>query len=133
MRLLDRLTRGRSLHAHPTFGSPIAPTAVPSSIMAVLDRLSWVHEQGLTADCEGCANDGEPGYCLGPRPSVEMQDGVDGEVFCHCGHRIVAVAFECGCVGPPGWHCVGEDSQHWSKGDDPDAECGHCGMRPSEG
>ena len=38
---------------------------------------------------------------------------------------------ECYCVGAPGWHCPGEDSQHWAKFlDDPKSECGHCGGSP---
>lgn len=38
--------------------------------------------------------------------------------------------FECGCSGPVGWHCPGEESQHWAKGDTLDSECGHCGSDP---
>lgn len=109
-------------------------TLVPIGVMALLEQLTWVHELGLTKDCQGCDNDGEPGYCQGPAPSWEQQDLRESEddeppIACHCGHRIVAVLGigECGCSGPGAWHCDGEDSQHWAKGEDPEAECGHCG------
>jgi len=101
-------------------------------VLDVLDRCHWVHALGMSKECEGCANDGEPGYCLGAGIGA-MQDS-DDELYCHCGHVVVMVEtpMECGCSGPDGWHCGGEDSQHWAAGDDPDAECGHCGLRPSD-
>lgn len=46
---------------------------------------------------------------------------------------------DCGCVGPEGWHCPGEDSEHWAKSSTPpeggtvlDIECGHCGFAPGD-
>jgi hypothetical protein len=33
----------------------------------------------------------------------------------------------CGCVGPEGWHCPGEESEHWA---DSFGGCGHCGWTP---
>lgn len=52
------------------------------------------------------------------------------------GHDELVTTYEllrdrpCECSGPRGWHCEGEDSQHWAKGEDPTAECGHCGWSP---
>lgn len=70
-------------------------------------------------------------------PSPEV-DGETSEASCTvCGehvdlrwvHGTEAVALEdgCECSGPPGWHCPGEDSQHWAT---PTGECGHCGWAP---
>jgi hypothetical protein len=35
---------------------------------------------------------------------------------------------ECFCVGPEGWHCPGEDSEHWADTDG--VTCGFCGCGP---
>lgn len=103
-------------------------TDVPPGVYALLTGLVWVHALGRSVECEGCANDGEPGYCKGPSPSP-MQP-VDDEIVCNCGHAILLSLDECQCAGPAGWHCPGEDSQHWAKGEEPDSECGHCGETP---
>jgi hypothetical protein len=109
---------------------------VPVGVMALLAQFTWVHELDGTKECGGCANDGEPGYCQGAGPGWDQQDTREGDeldqpppILCHCGHRVVAVARgdTCECSGPGAWHCDGEDSQHWAKGEAPDAECGHCG------
>lgn len=130
-RLLTRDHQRRG-HATRVSGHAPSPTVVPYPVMTLLDTLSWVHALGMGIDCEGCANDGEPGYCRGPRPSTDQ--AMDDGIVCHCGHRIVPVIYldACGCSGPDGWHCPGEESQHWAKGEEPDAECGHCGDRPSD-
>ena len=107
---------------------------IPPGVMGLLRTLSWVHSLDLTVECTGCANDGEPEPCEVARPCVEQAEVQDGDGFailCDCGHEIVWTS-RCQCSGPAGWHCPGEDSQHWSKGDAIDGECGHCGWQPDE-
>lgn len=71
-------------------------------------------------------SDAGPGPMQHP-DGLESSGGPSGET-----HRPGPAYLTCACAGPPGWHCPGEDSEHWAKTDDPDAECGHCGSRPSE-
>lgn len=97
-------------------------------VLAVLDKCRWVHALGMADACEGCANDGDPEPCRGAGIG-SVQDDPE-ELWCHCGHVVVMVEppRECECDGPDGWHCEGEDSQHWAELDG--ATCGHCGWAP---
>jgi hypothetical protein len=115
-----------------------ASSTIPAGVMALLEERTWVHKLGLSRECEGCANDGEPGYCRGAAPGWEQQDVRSAEeveageapaILCHCGHAVVPLelTYRCGCYGPGSWHCAGEEAQHWAKGEELDAECGHCG------
>jgi hypothetical protein len=98
-------------------------------VLSVLEKCRWVHALGMKPSCDGCANDGEEGYCRGAGIADE-QDG--DELICHCGHTVVMVEapLECACTGPDGWHCPGEESQHWAESDRADSLCGHCGGEP---
>lgn len=39
---------------------------------------------------------------------------------------------DCACDGPVGWHCPGEESQHWAERQTADSPCGHCGGSPED-
>lgn len=40
-------------------------TTLTKPVLDVLRRSSWVHVLGGSVECEGCANDGEEGFCEG--------------------------------------------------------------------
>ncbi len=104
---------------------------LPPAVMAALRRCRWVHALGMASTCEGCANDGEPGYCDGAGIADDQDD--PSELWCHCGHAVVMVELPlaCECDGPNGWHCPGEESQHWAEAPRrADSSCGYCGSDP---
>lgn len=103
-----------------------SPGPVPAPLLKLLQGLTWVHTLNGLPSCEGCANDGEPGYCRGAGFSPEQSDP-DGLV-CHCGHYITAVEAH----PTRGWECAGTYSEHWPAGDEIDTECGHCGWSPTD-
>lgn len=98
------------------------------------------------ADTAGCSSIGAGDWCscaaIDPN-HPHIPDEIDDALECRVCRRPLDVVLvhadeppireDCGCSGPPGWHCPGEESEHWTSGDDPDGECGHCGSRPSEG
>lgn len=134
----DDPRRQSSLNA-PAPGPATNPGIIPPGVWGLLVSLQWVHELGLSVECEGCANDGEAGYCLGPMPSREQADLSDpdageewGTISCHCGHSVVVIEYPARPEDGE-WRCAGEDSEHWPKGDGLLAECGHCGWSPDDG
>jgi hypothetical protein len=98
------------------------------------------------ADTAGCSSIGVGGWCscavIHPDHPEVIEDSGDDHWDCGVCRRPLEVRVihadepvlhdGCDCTGPAGWHCPGEESQHWTIGDDPDGECGHCGMRPSD-
>jgi len=101
-------------------------------VYQVLSRCHWVHALNMATSCEGCANDGEAGYCRGA--GIDPYQPSPVELYCHCGHTVVMVELPsgCECDGPEGWHCPGEDSLHWAEWQRPDSPCGHCGGDPAD-
>ena len=101
-------------------------------VLGVLRRVRWVHALNMAPECEGCSNDGEDGYCMGAGIGPVQDD--EAELYCHCGHTVVMVELpiECACDGPAGWHCPGEESQHWAERQVIDSPCGHCGGDPAD-
>jgi hypothetical protein len=112
------------------------------SLLELLRTFGWVHRLGGTVACEGCANDGDEGYCLGATPA-DLSDQSEAPISCVCGHSI-EVAWYPDRPDDGRWRCAGEDSEHWPQPtflerdgqavevDYLLAECGHCVWSPSE-
>jgi hypothetical protein len=114
-----------SIGPRKSLNAPVSGLLHPA-IEKLLSRLTWVHSLNGLPSCEGCANDGEAGYCLGA--ALGPQQDEPDELYCHCGHRVAVLEEH----ADRGWICAGEFSEHWPKADRLDAECGHCGWKPAD-
>lgn len=65
----------------------------------------------------------------GEATCIECGEHID-LLWVHGSEAVRLSELECQCSGPEGWHCEGEDAQHWAKTEDPKAECGYCGWIP---
>lgn len=118
-----------------TFDRPRQSRNAPSpdpALLVLVRSFGWLHALGDSVECEGCANDGEPGYCRGPVPA-DLTDQVDPEdIYCVCGHSLRVAWYPSAEPVAGLWRCAGQDSEHWPKGDSMMASCGHCGWEPNE-